>query len=68
MVSQFSVEQRLEALERQVAEIRQRLTSAPASGNWVDEIAGSMKQFPEFDDVARLGREFRQSLPRESGD
>lgn len=67
MVSQFSIEQRLEALEREVAQLRQRLLSAPTNGNWVDEIAGSMKQFPEFDDVVRMGREFRQSLPSEFG-
>jgi hypothetical protein len=67
MVRQFSIEQRLEALEQEVAEIRQRLTSAPTNGNWVDSIAGSMKPFPEFDDVVRLGREFRQSLPSEPG-
>jgi hypothetical protein len=67
MVSQYSIEQRLEMLEREVAQLRQRLVSAPTNGNWVDEIAGSMKQFPEFDDVVRLGRQFRESLSSESG-
>lgn len=61
MVRQSSYEQRLEALEREVAEIRRRLTSLPPNGNWVDEISGSMKQHPEFDEVVRLGREFRAS-------
>ena len=67
MANQISIEQRLAALEQEVAAIRQRMTSAPTNGNWVDDIAGSMKQFPEFAEVVRLGREFRQSLSSESG-
>ncbi|MEX0642684.1 MAG: hypothetical protein WD468_08280 [Pirellulales bacterium] len=61
MASQFSLEKRLEALEREVAQIKLRLASPQSNGNWVDEIAGSMKPFPEFDEVVRLGREFRES-------
>jgi hypothetical protein len=61
MANQSSLEKRLEALEREVAQIKLRLSTAHANGNWVDEIAGSMRQFPEFDEVVRLGREFRDS-------
>jgi hypothetical protein len=61
MSNQSSLEKRLELLEREVAQIKLRLTPPQANGNWVDEIAGSMKQFPEFDDVVRLGQEFRKS-------
>jgi hypothetical protein len=62
MANQSSLERRLEALEREVAEIKLRLATPPANGNWVDQISGSMKQFPEFEEVVRLGREFRESL------
>jgi hypothetical protein len=62
MAKQSPLEQRLAALEREVAQIKLRLTTPQANGNWVDEIAGSMKQFPEFDEVVRLGREFRESM------
>jgi hypothetical protein len=62
MANQPSLEQRLEALEREVAQIKSRLSTPQANGSWVDEIAGSMKPFPEFDEVVRLGRGFRESL------
>ncbi len=62
MAKQSPLEKRLVALEREVAQIKLRLTTPQANGNWVDEIAGSMKQFPEFDEVVRLGREFRESM------
>ncbi len=62
MANDFSLERRLEALEREVAEIKLRLSTSPSNGNWVDEIAGSMKQLPDFDEVVRLGREFREKM------
>ena len=61
MNSNEALEQRITALEREVAEIRLRIGDKSTNGNWVDEIAGSMKSFPEFDEVVRLGREFRDS-------
>jgi hypothetical protein len=45
-----------------------RLNTPQTNGNWVDEIADSMKHFPEFDEVARLGREFRDSLQVQSAE
>jgi hypothetical protein len=68
MANPSSFEERLEALEREVAQIKRQLISPPANGNWVDEIAGSMKHFPEFDEVARLGREFRESMRSSAND
>jgi len=61
MSDQPSLEHRLTALERAVAEIKLRLGAAGQNGNWVDSIAGSMKAYPEFDEVVRLGREIRKS-------
>jgi hypothetical protein len=29
--------------------------------SWIDQVTGSMEKWPEFDEVIRLGREFRQS-------
>lgn len=29
--------------------------------HWVEKMSGSMKDYPEFEEVCRLGREFRQS-------
>jgi hypothetical protein len=56
-----NLEKRLDALEREVAKIKRRLPSAGVEHNWVDEFAGSMKEFPEFDEVIRLGRQFREA-------
>lgn len=61
-----ALERRLAALEREVAEIKLRIHAADANGNWVDEIAGSMKPFPEFEEVIRLGREFRDARTRDT--
>ncbi|HVC96954.1 MAG TPA: hypothetical protein VND64_24965 [Pirellulales bacterium] len=53
-----TIEQRVTALEKEVADLKKQL---PRKDNWVDEIVGSMKDFPEFDEVLRLGAEFRRS-------
>ncbi len=52
-----SVEDRVEALEAEVARIREQLKNLP---NWTSRITGSMKDFPEFDEVVRLGRQIRR--------
>jgi hypothetical protein len=56
-----TIEQRLASLEHEIAQIRQQLSNRSTSENWVDQISGSMKDFPEFDEVVKLGREFRAS-------
>lgn len=56
-----TIEQRLASLEHEVAQIRLQLPDRSTSDNWVDQISGSMKDFPEFDEVVKLGREFRAS-------
>jgi hypothetical protein len=61
MADKFPLEERVDALEREVADLKRRLPNATSERNWVDEFAGSMKEFPEFDEVVRLGREFRRS-------
>jgi hypothetical protein len=61
MAEKLTIEQRLAALEHDVKELKQRLVPTSANGNWVDEIAGSMLAFPEFEEVVRLGREIRDT-------
>lgn len=67
MPNESSLEQRLAALEREVAHIKRQLTSTETKGNWVDEVSGSMAAFPEFEEVVRLGREFRESFKDSEG-
>jgi len=56
---------RVNALEKEVAQIKEKTTDEPASKSdrarrW-ESICGSMKDDPEFAEVLRLGREFRKS-------
>ena len=59
MLDQPSLEQRLSLLEQEVDQIKQRLDRRPSDGNWIEARFGSMKDFPEFEEVVRLGRDAR---------
>jgi hypothetical protein len=52
-----SIEQRLEAVEAAIAELKQQKTN-PAP-NWIEQITGSFKDDPIFDEVLAYGQEFR---------
>ena len=56
-----TVEERLLALESEVQAVKQQLARMGKPRAWLDEVAGSMDEWPEFDEVLRLGREFRES-------
>jgi hypothetical protein len=61
-----SVEDRLDALESEVADLRQRIVH---DADWISSVSGSMKDDPEFEEVLRLGREARKNdVPQESTD
>ena len=68
MVDLSLIEQRLATLEQEVAEMKKQLVPSGRRVNWVDEFAGSMKEFPAFSEVVRLGRELRQRERIEDGD
>ena len=61
MADSKSIEERLALVERELAELKTRLPPEPKSENWIEKISGSMKDFPEFDEVLRLGREMREA-------
>jgi hypothetical protein len=66
-----TVEERLSALESEVQAVKQQLASMGKPRAWLDEVAGSMDEWPEFEEVLRLGREFRESardVPGTPGD
>jgi hypothetical protein len=52
-----SVEDRLTTLETEFAIIRERITEGT---DWITRMSGSLKDYPEFDEVLRLGREVRE--------
>ena len=58
-VAEKDVAQRLAILEKEVAELKRHLEVA--SGDWPDRLFGRMKDFPEFDEVAKMGRVLRES-------
>jgi len=61
MSESSSVEQRLMLLEREVAAIKRRIGWEESSGNWIEQIAGSFKNDPEFEEILRLGQAIRES-------
>ena len=58
-MAENDVAQRLAILEKEVAELKRHFEAA--SGDWPDRLFGRMKDFPEFDEVAEMGRVLRES-------
>jgi hypothetical protein len=61
-----TLEQRVAALEREVRALKfrgqaQLFSKANPNPNWVEEVAGSMADFPEFDEVRKIIREMREA-------
>ena len=59
MVTDSELARRLAVLEHEVADLKRRVETS--SGNWPDRVFGRMKDFPEFDEVTRLGRDLRDA-------
>ena len=54
---------RVMALEKAVEELQAKITSTPAKQRpWWHEDAGRFANDPVFDEIVRLGREYRESL------
>jgi hypothetical protein len=63
MMTQTELEERLLAVETALQEIQRRLATLQPTRNWLDEIIGSFKDEPAFEEVIALGRVFRESQP-----
>lgn len=63
MPEQQTIEQRLTEVERELADLKRRLPPKTDGKSWIERIAGTFKDDPDFDEIVRLGREFRQSVP-----
>lgn len=59
-MSEKTVEERLAALEAAVAELQRRLAPPASVKEWLDRIE-PVKDLEAFDEMCRLGREFRES-------
>ena len=56
------LEQRLAALEAEVAELKRKLNGDKPSGHaWLDMIYGSFANDPMYEEAMRLGRKYRES-------
>jgi hypothetical protein len=60
MKNEKAIQERLAALEREVADLKSRLDKV-APDNWLGRLIGSMKDYPEFKKVAKYGAAFRRS-------
>jgi hypothetical protein len=56
-----SIEQRLDNLEREMAELKQRVGEGDAKKNWIERITGSFANDPDFAEILRLGQEIRRA-------
>jgi len=61
MSTQTTIEQRLAALEQDVSELKKRLEQAIPQRTWLERVAGSMKDYPEFGEILKLGAAIRQA-------
>lgn len=62
MSNSSTVEERLARVEKELAELKSRVSSAAAPrANWIETISGSFKDDPDFAEIVRLGKEIRDA-------
>jgi hypothetical protein len=59
MTTNTSLEERLAAVETAIAELKKQV-AAPQPTNWLQQITGSFKDEPAFEEVLAYGRAIRQ--------
>jgi hypothetical protein len=59
MATDTSLEERLTAVEAAIAELQKQITT-PQPINWLQQITGSFKNEPAFEEVLAYGRAIRQ--------
>jgi len=57
------LEQRLTAVETAVSELQHRLATLPLAPDWVEQMSGTFKDDPAFEEVIALGRAFQMAEP-----
>jgi hypothetical protein len=58
-----TIEARLNTVEQELAELKRTIAQHSQGASWIERIAGTCKDDPDFDEIVRLGREFRKSVP-----
>ncbi|MEO0844378.1 MAG: hypothetical protein AAF063_36755 [Cyanobacteria bacterium J06643_5] len=59
MTTDTSLEKRLAAIEAAIAKLQNQVAT-PQSSNWLQEIIGSFKDEPAFEEILAYGRAIRQ--------
>lgn len=54
-----TIEERIERLESELEVLKAEKLKNGKDGDWLDTLIGSLKDDPEFDEIVRLGKEFR---------
>ncbi|UJB68124.1 hypothetical protein HRE53_16140 [Acaryochloris sp. 'Moss Beach'] len=69
MATNVSLEERLAALEIAITELQEHIAISPQS-NWLEQITGSFKDEPAFEEILTYGQEIRKGseslLPAEN--
>ncbi len=61
MSQTLEIEARLSRVERELTQLKSEVHRLGVANNWIDQVRGSFKDDPEYDEVLRLGRELRQA-------
>ncbi|MBI3989869.1 MAG: hypothetical protein HY347_09670 [candidate division NC10 bacterium] len=61
MTTDTQIEQRLTAVENAVSELQRQLANLPPAANWLEQITGSFKDEPAFEEVLEFGRAIRSA-------
>ena len=61
MSENVALEERLTAVERDLAELKDHVLRADRQRPWFEKMIGTMKDYPEFAEVVKLGREIRKA-------
>ena len=56
-----TIEERLAHVEQDLARLKSQVDGLRSKPNWIDQITGTFRDDPEFDEILRLGREIRQA-------
>jgi hypothetical protein len=65
MTKALNIEQRLSALEQQMAQLLRETTNGAQMEAWIDQVAGTMKDIPAADEADQLGRDARRAMTYE---
>ncbi|AMW26952.1 MULTISPECIES: hypothetical protein [Arthrospira] len=59
MTTHTSLEERMAAVEAAITQIQQQI-APPKSSNWLEQISGSFKDEPAFEEILALGEAIRR--------